>query len=70
MIYKVVHLEKIKTLRKNAKISGCNMAKTLGYESPNGYYYLESGRVKFPAEKLAIIADIFDISIEELFLKK
>lgn len=69
IINKTVHLEKINTLRKNAKVSLNEMALILGYESPNGYYYLESGRVKFPADKLAIIANHFNVTIDELFFE-
>lgn len=64
---KKVDLEKIKVLRKNAGLSLEEMAVQLGYESANGYYYLEIGRGKFPAETLAKVAQIFGVTIEELF---
>ncbi|MGN7167924.1 helix-turn-helix domain-containing protein [Paenibacillus cellulositrophicus] len=64
---KRVNLEKIKNLRKKAGLSLEYMAKTLGYESPNGYYYLEIGRGKFPAETLAKVADEFKVPIDSLF---
>lgn len=67
---KKVNLEKIKSLRKEKGISLDEMAKMLGYESPNGYYYLEIGRGKFPAETLARVADILQVSITELFFEK
>lgn len=67
---KKVDLEKIKVLRKNAGLSLEEMAVQLGYESANGYYYLEIGRGKFPAETLAKVAQIFGVTIEELFLRK
>ena len=70
MIEKKVDLLKIKNLRKTFNFSLEDMAKKLGYDSPNGYYYLESGRSKFSAEALVKVADIFNISIEELFLNK
>jgi transcriptional regulator with XRE-family HTH domain len=62
-----VDLAKIKQLRKKFGYSLEEMARILGYESVNGYYYLEIGRGKFSAEMLAKVADIFSISIEELF---
>ncbi|WP_136604624.1 helix-turn-helix transcriptional regulator [Paenibacillus dokdonensis] len=64
---KKVNLKKIKELRKKAGLSLEYMGKLLGYESPNGYYYLEIGRGKFTAEALAKVADEFKVPIEELF---
>lgn len=64
---KKVNLKKIKELRKEAGLSLEYMAKLLGYESLNGYYYLEIGRGKFAAEALAKVADEFKVPIEELF---
>jgi transcriptional regulator with XRE-family HTH domain len=64
---KRVDLKKIKELRKGEGHSLEYMAKLLGYESANGYYYLEIGRGKFPAEALAKVADEFKIPIESLF---
>lgn len=62
-----VNLEKIKRLRKQHGYSLDKMAELLGYESPNGYYYLEIGRGKFPAETLSKVAGIFGVPITELF---
>ncbi|WP_117017115.1 helix-turn-helix domain-containing protein [Aeribacillus pallidus] len=67
--HKKVDLNKIKTLRKKAGFSLEEMAKLLGYESQNGYYYLEIGRSKFPAETLAKVADILEVPINELFFE-
>lgn len=64
---KRVDLEKIRLHRKANGLSLEDMSKLLGYESPNGYYYLESGRGKFPAEALAKVADKFSVPIDELF---
>ncbi|MCV9886273.1 helix-turn-helix transcriptional regulator [Metabacillus halosaccharovorans] len=65
-----VDLLKIKKLRKQFELSLEDMAKLLGYESVNGYYYLEVGRGKFPAETLARVADIFKVPINELFFEE
>lgn len=65
-----VDLVKIKRLRKSAGITLDEMARRLGYGSPNGYYYLEKGRSKFHAETLAAVADILDVSLEELFCEQ
>lgn len=69
MKLKKVDLEKIKFLRKEKGISLEEMARKLGYESPNGYYYLETGRGKFPAETLAKVAAILGVTIEALFFE-
>lgn len=68
--YKKVDLEKIKNMRKQAELSLDEMAKLLGYESANGYYYLETGRGKFPAETLAKVSEIFKVPINELFFEE
>lgn len=65
---KKVDLEKIKGFRKGSGITLEDMAERLGYRSPNGYYYLERGRSKFTAEMLAEVADILDLSLQELML--
>ncbi|MEM5637577.1 helix-turn-helix transcriptional regulator [Bacillus toyonensis] len=47
-----VNLKKIKDLRKEQQITLEEMSKILGYDSPNGYHYIEKGRSKFSAEAL------------------
>lgn len=69
LIVKKVDLQKIKELRKKANLSLDDMSKLLGYESANGYYYLEIGRGKFPAETLAKVANIFNVKIDTLFFE-
>ncbi|HEX7064761.1 MAG TPA: helix-turn-helix transcriptional regulator [Bacillales bacterium] len=69
MVVKKVDVEKIKYLRKREHLTLEKMAKRLGYDSPNGYYYLERGRSKFTAETLAAVAEIFDVPIRELFIE-
>lgn len=64
-----VDLGKIKEERKKANLSVEKMSELLGYDSPNGYYYLETGRIKFPAEKLALVSQIINVPIEELFFE-
>ncbi|MDF2534385.1 MAG: helix-turn-helix domain protein [Bacillales bacterium] len=66
----VVDIEKIKKLRKTANISLEKMADLLGYDSPNGYYYLETGRIKFSADKLALVSEILNTPIGELFFER
>ncbi|WP_010631365.1 helix-turn-helix domain-containing protein [Sporolactobacillus vineae] len=62
-----VDLKKLKLLRKN-RMSLEEMSTRLGYDSPNGYYYLESGRSKIPADVLAKVSVILDVPIQELFI--
>lgn len=64
-----VDLEKIKGLRKEAQMSLEEMSLKLGYRSPNGYYYLETGRSKMSADMLAHVADILNVPIEKLFIE-
>lgn len=64
-----VDLHKIKFSRKKAGISLEEMANHLGYDSPNGYFYLETGKSKFTAEKLAKVGEVLQIPINELFFK-
>ncbi|WP_342045955.1 helix-turn-helix domain-containing protein [Bacillus sp. OTU530] len=66
---KKVDLKKIKSLRRKSGISLQEMSNILGYRSPNGYYYLETGRCAFPADKLARVADVFNIGMSELFFE-
>ncbi|SFG98996.1 helix-turn-helix domain-containing protein [Sporolactobacillus nakayamae] len=61
-----VDLKKLKKLRES-KMSLQEMAYRIGYQSANGYYYLECGRSKISAETLAKVATVLDISIQELF---
>ncbi|USK71730.1 helix-turn-helix domain-containing protein [Peribacillus asahii] len=70
MKIKKVNLRKIKHLRKRERLSLNKMSELLGYESQNGYYYLESGRNKFSAETLAKVSDIFKVQIDELFFEE
>lgn len=67
---KKVNLNKIKKLRKEKGISLEQMAHELGYESQNGYYYLEIGRSKISAEMLAQVAQILKVDINELFFEE
>ncbi len=69
MIMLTVDLQKLKALRKS-KMSLDQMSSHLGYQSPNGYYYLETGRSKITAETLAKVATILGVPIEEFFVEK
>lgn len=64
-----VNLKKIKDLRKEQQITLEEMSKILGYDSPNGYHYIEKGRSKFSAEALAQVADVLKVRIDSLFFE-
>jgi transcriptional regulator with XRE-family HTH domain len=64
-----VDLHRIKILRVDKKITQKYMAEKLGYKSDIGYHYLETGRCQIKAEQLAIIADVLEVKIEELYVK-
>lgn len=61
-------LEKIKMLRKQKKLSLKNMALELGYETPTGYFYAESGRCNFKPNHLPLMSKKLGVPMEELFL--
>lgn len=65
-----VNLVKIKEIRKQKGFTIEEMSRLLGYESLNGYYYLETGRGKFPAETLAKVANLLEVSIDHLFFEE
>ncbi|MED2984198.1 helix-turn-helix transcriptional regulator [Bacillus thuringiensis] len=69
-VIRKVNLKKIRDLRKEQKITLEEMSKILGYDSPNGYHYIEKGRSKFSAEALAQVADILKVTIDSLFFEK
>lgn len=63
-----VDLELIKELRKKHKMSLQDMANHLGYKSLWGYRHCETGSVDFKPEHLKMIADLFRIKVDSLFL--
>ncbi|MCQ2009392.1 helix-turn-helix transcriptional regulator [Sporolactobacillus sp. STSJ-5] len=61
-----VDLNRMRQLRES-KMSLQEMATRIGYQSANGYYYLECGRSKISAATLAKVAVVLDVPIQELF---
>jgi len=61
-------LKKIKDLRIGEKIPLKEMAAYLGYETPTGYYYAESGRCNFKPHHIPMLATKFNIPMDDLFL--
>lgn len=64
---KPVDLEKLKFLREKNGLSITEVSKYLGYKTPNGYLYLESGKCAIKAETLPLLAELFGVSINELY---
>ncbi len=62
-----VNLEKMRALRVKRGLSQARMAEALGYKTPLGYHYLESGRCQIKAQHLPVIAKLLDVDIQELF---
>jgi transcriptional regulator with XRE-family HTH domain len=57
--------EKIKVMRQYKRLTQETMAELLGY-SVHGYAKLERGEVSLTIDKLERIADVFDISLQDL----
>lgn len=70
MIIIKIDLDKLKELRKHNKLTQEGVAKALGYKSALGYHYLENGRCQIKAEQILILANLFKVSIAELFFKE
>lgn len=62
-----VDLNKIKKIRKEKGLTQGYMANKLGYKTPIGYHYLESGRCQIKADHLAVIAKELDAEVKDLF---
>jgi transcriptional regulator with XRE-family HTH domain len=63
-----VNVELIKSLRKKQKLTLQDMANHLGYKSLWGYRHCESGDVDFKPEHLKMVADLFNVKLDSLFL--
>lgn len=65
-----VNVELIKKLRLSNKLTLQDMAERLGFKTLWGYRHCESGNVDFKPEHIKIIADMFNVEIDSLFLSK
>lgn len=63
----IVDLSKMKELRNQNGLTLLEMSKALGYESPNGYHYLEQGIRHIKADQLPMIAEKLGVEITDLF---
>ena len=62
----VMHL-KLREIRNREGISAKEMANLLGVKTEAAYYKKESGLIKFSLEEAKLIANKFDMLIEEIF---
>lgn len=60
----------LRKLRKKSNIKAIDIAKKIGLKTESAYYKKEAGTVPFTLVEGKIIADIFGLSIEEVFFNK
>ncbi len=65
-----IDLARIRALRKQKGLTQENMAQALGYETAIGYHYLETGKCRITAERLADIATILGVNVDDLYACK
>lgn len=66
-VKRYIDLAKIRALRKQKGLTQEHMAQELGYETAIGYHYLETGKRRITAERLAKIAAILGVSVDDLY---
>jgi len=65
-----IDLAKIRALRKQKGLTQEDMAQALGYETAIGYHYLETGKRRITAERLADIATILGVNVDDLYTEE
>lgn len=65
---KEINLALIKKRRKEMRITLQDMAIYLGFKNASNYYKYESGKYRFNAEHLPLIADKLKLKMNEIFL--
>lgn len=65
-----VNLEKLRELRRKARLTQADMAAALGYRSSAGYFYLEHGRSRMTVEQWAMISHILGVEPGELLISE
>lgn len=61
-----INLNKLKSLRKQSNKTLEDIAKLL-HVNTNTYFYKETGRIRLTLEEAGILANYFNVSIDELF---
>lgn len=64
-----VDLKKLRDLRQERKLGQQDVAQVLGYQTATGYHYIETGRVKLTADQIGKLAELFEVPIEELYIR-
>lgn len=63
-----LNLGKMQKLRKKNNLSIRDVSEILGFKTTQGYFYKENGRSKITAEELKILADLYGVPMESLFI--
>lgn len=58
--------QKLRQLRLQRGISQTHISKKLGFKHPSGYGNIEMGRNRLSLDQAAIIAEILNVSVNEL----
>ena len=61
--------ENLRKLRREKNIKAKEIAEKIGLETEGAYYKKETGSVPFTLEEGKIIANFFEMPIEEIFFK-
>lgn len=67
MVYQLVNVNKIKTVREDLGISIEEMSKRMGFASYQGYYKKEAGLRQFSANDISKISAILNLSYNDIF---
>lgn len=59
----------LRKIRQNKNIKASEMAAKIGLKTEGAYYKKESGRVPFTLTEGKLVADMLDMSIEDIFFK-
>lgn len=60
-------ITKLRSIRKEKKISGHELAKVLGYKSPATYYKKEKGELPLTYKEMQIISEYLKEPAEKIF---
>ena len=60
---------RLRTIRQNKNIKAREMAKKIGLKTEGAYYKKESGRVPFTLIEGKLVADMLNMSIEDIFFE-
>lgn len=63
-----IDLEKLKSLREDAKFSISFVSNELGYKTPTGYWLVERGERKVSVDVLFCLATLYNVPMDELLI--